>query len=73
MSILEHRMNFEQSRIAAEEHEKFKQLVAEKHAAMDRDDMSDDEFIAMTVRAINEASEELDPDHGELKYELDEE
>jgi len=62
-------MNFEQTRLAAEEEERFQRLVAEKMAA-DSGDLTEDEFIAATVKAINDAAAELNPNHGELTYEM---
>jgi hypothetical protein len=71
--MIEQRMNFEKSRIAAEEGERFKALVAEKHGTYYRENMTDDEYVAMTVRAVNGACQELNPESGELTYELQEE
>lgn len=60
-------LTFEEQQIAREESEAFQQLVAAKVAQLGEDPSIED-FAA----AVNDASIEMDPDDGELKYELDE-
>lgn len=66
MDIFGKRMTFEQERIADEKGVEFEQRVETHLEALDRD-ASPQEILA----AINAAGAEMDPDHGELVYEMD--
>lgn len=66
MTMIEYRMNFEAEQLGKERNEEFDRLVAQR-----LEEVGGEWSIEKMVEAINWASEQQDPDLGELKYELD--
>lgn len=67
MSGLEFRMNFEEERLAGEKAAAFDNRVAEILSQIDGDPTPH-----QLIAAITQAHEDLDPNRGELVYELEE-